>query len=182
MLRANVVSCREQLERSFGKTDFICRRAFKVKFSQKDGNNMYTQASLQAASVVARALAQMDAAVVVRVTLGSAVEALLDVDVWHKKDNLYQGGEPSDSVPYLEDGLKRLMTLMRASHNAQVVLRVTGNGRSQMQQIQFLHSALALQAELYAQASATYDSLVQRLMAHYPVRQGLASASAKVMH
>lgn len=147
---------------------------------------MYAQANLQLAASVAEGLAQTDAGAIVQSTLSSAVEALLKVDAWHRRhqQRVARGEDSSESASSLEDGLQRLMALTRICRGGEVLLRVTINrcNHGQWQRVQFLQSAHALMARLFAQADCAYDALSDRLLAHYPVEQGSSGGGSRVVH
>jgi hypothetical protein len=76
------------------------------------------------------------------------------------------------------------MALTRICRGGEVLLRVTINrcNNGQWQRAQFLQSALALMAELFAQADCAYDALSDRLLAHYPVEQGAYGGGSRLVH
>lgn len=147
---------------------------------------MYVHANLQMAASVAEGLAQADACVIVQSTLSTAVEALLKVDAWHRQhqQRVGRGEETGESISCLQDGLQHLMVLTRVCRGGEVLLRVTINrcNPGQWQRVQFLQSAHALMAELFAQADCAYDALSDRLLAHYSAEQGSSAGGSRVMH
>lgn len=116
----------------------------------------------RASSVIADALAVIDARAVVRATAGSSLTRLDCLKEWDKQDEFYQGTPYCNAPAHLTVGIGLVMRFIEACQNASILLDVAiaskGDTHKQMSQVIASLKALGLDASALAVILAAVDN------------------------
>lgn len=123
--------------------------------------NIATEAKT-ASSVIADALAVIDARAVVRATVGSSLTRLDCLKEWDKQDEFYQGTPYCHAPAHLSAGIGLVMQFIQACQNASILLEVAiaskGSTHKQMVQVIALLKSLGMDASALAMTAAVVDN------------------------
>lgn len=122
--------------------------------------NISTEAR-SASSVIADALAVIDARAVVRATVGSSLTRLDCLKEWDKQDDFYQGTPYCNAPAHLTAGIGLVMQFIEACQNASILLDVAiaskGDTHKQMSRVIASLKALGMDASALAVTLAAVD-------------------------
>ncbi len=115
-----------------------------------------------APSVIADALAVIDARAVVRATVGSSLTRLDCLKEWDKQDEFYQGTPYYNAPAHLTAGIGLVMQFIQACQNASILLDVAiaskANTHKQMSEVIASLKALGMDASALAVSLAALDN------------------------